>query len=220
MEDFQNKYINVHTHHPKGEGVEIVNLYPDQLKSGNLPEHCSIGIHPWHIQQNWREQFELIEQKAADHAVYAIGESGLDKLAETPMDIQMEVFRKHIELSEKYHKPLVIHCVKAFNELIEIKKEIHPEASWIVHGFDKNLQVADMLIRHEIYMSFGKALLRPDSNARKVLPEIPDEVYLLETDDLEIKTAEVYVAAASLVGLDEGKMKDLMFLNFINCFRI
>lgn len=89
-----------------------------------------------------------------------------------------------------------------------------------MHGFDKNLQVADMLIRHEIYMSFGKALLKPDSNARKVLPEIPDEVYLLETDDMEISIEEVYREAAGLVDLDEQKMKDLMFLNFINCFRI
>ena len=220
MESFQNKHINIHTHHPKGKGVEIVNLFPDGLVSGQLPELCSVGIHPWHIRDNWEQQFQKVEAAARDHRVYAIGETGLDKLTDSSMDLQIEVFKKHIELSERYQKPLIIHCVKAFNELIELKKNIHPTASWIVHGFDKNLQVADMLIRHEIYMSFGKALLKPDSNARKVLPEIPDEVYLLETDDMEISIEEVYREAAGLVDLDEQKMKDLMFLNFINCFRI
>ncbi len=220
MEKFKNNLINVHTHKPTGKGVEIVNLFPQDIDKAELPELCSLGIHPWYISSDWQGQFRKISEAARDHRVYAIGETGLDKLAETPMDLQMEVFKKHIELSESLQKPLVIHCVKAFNELVELKKEIHPTASWIVHGFNKNLQVADMLIRHEIYISLGAELLKPGSNPHQLLPELPDEVYLLETDDAGTGIDKVYETAAALAGLSVEKMKDLMYLNFINCFRI
>ncbi|MCB2218841.1 MAG: TatD family hydrolase [Bacteroidetes bacterium] len=220
MDNLQNTWINVHTHQPSGVGVEIVNLFPDKVNEAPLPDFCSIGLHPWYIDEQWEKKFQVVADIARDHAVYAIGETGLDKLAKTPMDLQMEVFRKHIALSEQLQKPLVIHCVKAFNELVQLKKDIHPTVSWIVHGFNKNLQTADMLIRHEIYLSFGRALLDPSSNAAQVLPQMPDEVFLLETDDADTPISDIYLAAAGLVNLSPEKMKDLMYLNFINCFRV
>jgi TatD DNase family protein len=220
MDTLQNTWINVHTHQPSGEGVEIVNLFPDTVNEAPLPDFCSIGLHPWYIDGHWEKKFQVVANIARDHAVYAIGETGLDKMAQTPMDLQMKVFSKHIELSETLQKPLVIHCVKAFNELVQLKKDLHPSVSWIVHGFNKNLQTADMLIRHEIYLSFGHALLDPSSHAANVLPEMPDEAFLLETDDTNAPIGDIYRAAAGLINLSTEKMKDLMYLNFINCFRV
>ena len=76
-----------------------------------------------------------------------------------------------------------------------------------------------MLLRHEMYLSFGKALLNPDSNASKLLPQLEDEEYMLETDDNSIGIDEVYNAAADLLNLDMDILKLSMQTNFINCFK-
>ena len=150
----------------------------------------------------------------------AIGECGLDKFSTVPMELQQFVFEKHVEIAEKVGKPLIIHCVKSFNELIQVKNNTGSFVEWIIHGFNSNLQIADMLIRHEMYFSFGKALLNPNSNAAKVLPQLEDEHYLLETDDSEVGIKAVYDAARNITGMDEDILKLSMATNFINIFKI
>ena len=82
-----------------------------------------------------------------------------------------------ILLSESVGKPLVIHCVKAFNELIELKKKYRPQMPWVVHGFRNNLHIACQLMQENIYFSLGERY-QPD-----VLRYVPLECLLAETDE-------------------------------------
>ena len=65
----------------------------------------------------------------------AVGEAGLDKLAEAPLTLQIEVFEYQARLAEEANKPLIIHLVKAVDELLKLKQKIQPVKPWIIHGF-------------------------------------------------------------------------------------
>lgn len=220
---FKDKYIDIHTHQEnfRDDRVAVLNVYPEKLVEFQAEGLYSIGIHPWFIpEKGVGKLLKIVEDSAKLEEVVAIGECGLDKLSNTPFDVQEFVFEQHIEIAEKVQKPLIIHCVKSFNELVQFKANSGSTVDWIVHGFNSNLQVADMLLRHELYLSFGKALLNPDSNASKVIPQIEDELYLLETDDTDTGIDQVYEAAAERVHMDLDILKLSMQTNFINCFKL
>jgi Tat protein secretion system quality control protein TatD with DNase activity len=90
--------------------------------------------------------------------VVAIGECGLDRNIDLPLDIQTSIFKRHIELAETLQKPLVIHCVRAFSELIALKKNTKSTVPWIIHGFHKKEEVFQQLLKHDFYFSFGAAM--------------------------------------------------------------
>jgi TatD DNase family protein len=217
------KYIDIHTHQENAAEniLAIRNVYPSERIDFKADSYYSIGLHPWYIPDKGAGQFlNVMEELARRKEVAAIGECGLDKLSKSPMDIQMFVFEKHIEIAEKVQKPLIIHCVRSFNELVQTKIHSGSSVEWIVHGFNAKLQVADMLLRHEMYLSFGKALLNPESNASKMLPQIEDEMFLLETDDAAISIEEVYKTTADRLHMDIDFLQLLMQTNFINCFKL
>ena len=98
---------------------------------------------------------DLLRVLVSGSGVVAIGEAGLDTLAESPMDLQKEVFLAQANLAEETHKPLIIHCVKAWADLIACKKAVKPEMPWIIHGFRGNGELASQLVRLGFYLSFG-----------------------------------------------------------------
>lgn len=217
-----DQYINIHTHKEGNENtLSVVNLSPGEKNLIVADKYYSFGIHPWHIPEKGVGKALIeVEHAARLEDVVAIGECGLDKLSPVPMDLQQFVFEKHVEIAEKVGKPLIIHCVRAINELVQIKAHTGSDVEWIIHGYNSNLHVADMLIRHEIYFSFGKALLNPNSNASKVLPQLEDELFLLETDDSAHPIEDVYNRAAELTGMEMEILKLSMATNFINVFKI
>ena len=129
-------FFNLHTHQfTNQKGIlELVNQYPQELDS-SIPNY-SIGIHPWYIvQERIAIDLKIIESKLKDASCLAIGECGLDKKVQTPLDLQQEVFERQLVLAEKYKKPVIIHCVAAFQELIAIKKKLKLSVPMIVHVF-------------------------------------------------------------------------------------
>jgi TatD DNase family protein len=211
-------FIDIHTH--KKYLVDYVfsieNKYP---KSTGFSSPFSIGIHPWYIKQNNIEnELLIIEEKLQYQNCYAIGECGLDKLTATDFEHQKTVFRKQIQLSEEYRKPLMIHCVKAYQEIIEIKKELKPKQHWILHGFNKNKQVAKSLLKNEITLSFGSTIIN-NKKLQEVILEIPLENILLETDDSEINIQEVYQKIAYLKNIEVEELQKKIKLNFNRIFK-
>ena len=207
-------YYNIHTHKfsDNQEIVELVNQYPDEVDS-NLP-FFSVGIHPWYLNENQLgEQLELIEKYVHLSNCKAIGECGLDKRIETSIEIQKKVFIPQLLLAEKYKKPVVLHCVAAYQELIEIKKELNLTVPLIIHGFSKNKQVAQSLLNNGFYLSFGKyLLLNPDLG--EVLKTVPLDRLFLETDTMEQTIFDVYSKAESILN------KDVRFIITENYIRV
>ncbi|WP_136668060.1 TatD family hydrolase [Flavobacterium sp. H122] len=193
---------NLHTHNFKNlEGVvEVVNQYPLEFNA-EIPLY-SIGIHPWHIKTESVEiELSIIKEKLQSKECLALGECGLDKRIEIPLDIQVDVFKSQLELAKEYKKPIILHCVSAYQEVIAIKKEMSIETPMIIHGFSKNFQVAKSLLDKGFYLSFGKYLLRNPELA-SVFENIPDDRFFLETDTIEETIFDVYQKASQIKNID------------------
>lgn len=208
---------NLHTHTPSNNAniFDIVNRYP--YEGIDVP-FFSTGIHPWHIdEEKIKEHLTIIEERLLHPGCLAIGECGLDKRIEKPMELQKKVFEMHLELAKKYQKPVILHLVAAYQEVIAIHNRIQPGVPIIVHGFSKNLQVARQLLDNGFYLSFGKYLLR-NPELSGVFAEVPSGRFFLETDTIEEGIANVYAKAAQARNIDIESLKDIISNNFKTVF--
>lgn len=212
------KFINLHTHQfsNRHDIIEIVNQYPQEFDV-TIP-HYSIGIHPWHIvESRIDDDLAIIESKLSFENCLAIGECGLDKRIEISLDLQQAVFEKQLLLAEQYQKPIIIHCVAAFQELIEIKRRMKITVPMIIHGFSKNEATAKQLLDSGFYLSFGKYLLRnPELEA--VFKNIPNNRFFLETDTIEEGIREVYALAAKFRNTSIESLEETIMVSFETVF--
>lgn len=213
------EFFNFHTHQFTNQSnvLELVNQYPYEFDA-SIPFY-SIGIHPWHISEERLEtDLKIIEEKLQTENCLAIGECGLDKRIEQAFENQIIVFEKQLALAEKYKKPVVIHCVAAFQEVIEIKKKLNISVPMIIHGFSKKSQLADQLIKEGFYISFGKYLLK-NPELKTVFQNIPNEKFLLETDTIEENIQQVYELAAEYKELKLKELQDIISSNYSIMFK-
>lgn len=211
---------NLHTHRftNNSEITELVNQYPWEFVA-DIPQY-SIGIHPWYIVENRVESdLQFMEQKLQLPECWALGECGLDKRIDIPMVLQTEVFEKQIALAEKYRKPLVLHLVAAYQELIAIHKKRPIKVPVILHGFSKNEQTAKSLLDCGFYLSFGKYLLRNPELAA-VFRLVPNDRFFLETDTIEETVMEVYDKASVIKALSLTELKNQVGLNWRKVFKL
>ncbi len=212
-------FINIHTHRLVAEDELSIFNAPNYFDLSKHTNFASIGIHPWNIQTiNSKECIDFIRLNASAKNVLAIGECGLDKLVETNIQIQEDLFKLQICIAESVKKPMIIHCVKAFDELLQIKKELNISIPLIVHGYNNNEQIAEQLVQNNFYISFGKALLKEDSNASKIISMIPIEKVFLETDDTAIPIKSIFEKAATYLQMDVQSLKEKININFKQLF--
>ena len=211
-------FIDIHSHHyaVSNKHWVIQNLYKcfEQVEnSGNY----SIGLHPWFIEQeNWKIQFDILQKYAIKNSVVAMGECGLDRKCKKDFLLQKEIFTGHVILANKLQKPLIIHCVNAYEEIKQILKIHKNNVPVIFHGFNKNEQIAQALIKEGFFLSFGKALLK--ENIKNLLRKIPLENVFFETDDETITIEEIYLTAGKILSLDTGTLQLQIKKNAIRIF--
>ncbi len=213
------KFFNFHTHKYTNQSdvLELVNQYPQEFDA-SIPFY-SIGIHPWYIVEDRVESdLEIMESKLQEMNCLAIGECGLDKRIEIPMELQQAVFEKQLLLAQKYGMPVVIHCVAAFQEVIAIKKKLQISVPMIIHGFSKKEQTAKQLLDNGFYISFGKYLLR-NSELESVFKSIPNDRFFLETDTIEENIDVVYALAAKYKSVNLEEIQRQINSNFQAVFK-
>jgi TatD DNase family protein len=214
------EFFNLHTHKFTNQpGVlELVNQYPWEFDE-TIPFY-SIGIHPWFIvEERIETDLAIIESKLQEANCLAVGECGLDKRIEVPMELQQMVFEKQLLLAQKYQKPVVIHCVAAFQELIQTIKKLKITVPILIHGFSKSEQLAKQLLDNGFYISFGKyLLLNPELEA--VFKSVPNNLFFLETDTVDEGIEAVYKLAAKYKGISVQEVQNLVNDNFTNVFKI
>ena len=195
-------YYDIHTHlkalaSPE-EQVSIVNtaIGMEEDEWDAYPARWrSVGIHPWYIIEDGKSQLSSLRTLAARPDVVAIGEAGLDKTVETPLDKQLDIFTEQAYLAEERGKPLIIHCVKAWPDLIACQKRIRPQVPWIIHGFRGNGILAAQLLRFGFYLSFG-ARFQPEA----VQAAWPGHLFT-ETDESSIPIHSIYKSIADALGI-------------------
>lgn len=162
--------------------------------------YYAVGIHPWWIEKilpdsllnnglthnfeiptdDWRR--DLYAQVSAKNCV-AIGECGLDGSIATPMLRQQQLFELHLQLAQDLTKPLIIHSVKAHNEVFALLKKYRPRAGGVVHAFSGSLQQAQAYWQLGFYVGVGGTITYERARkTRHAVTELPLEAIVLETD--------------------------------------
>lgn len=191
-------YFDIHTHHLSACPSEaIYNADSKYMPTPDEAIYISVGIHPWHLtDEDYPVRLQWVESMLQDDKrIIALGEAGLDKCCDAPFALQEEAFRKVISLSEHYCRPLIIHAVKAYNELIALKKEVHPSQPWIIHGFRGKKELAQSLVNQGFYLSFG------EHYHADALREMPEGSFLFETDESLVPISSLYGRAAEIRGI-------------------
>jgi TatD DNase family protein len=190
----------------------------DPRDRDRLPEaeYCCVGLHPWFLtEENAEAGFEWVERSASLPQVVAIGETGLDRLRGPGPVCQRSLFERHVRLAESLDKPVVVHAVRSFNELLELRRSWRPRTPWIVHGFAKGPLVAHGLVAAGCWLSFGRALFAPAGTpVLQAFRDMPEDRFLLETDgDPSVDIGDVYRRAAELRGCSPGWLADRLSRN-------
>lgn len=189
-------YIDFHTHKVPSE-KEVVAIVDGRE---------TWGIHPWKAD----EEFVVPDLSSK----LAIGECGLDGLRGPSMERQEEVFVQQIKLSEKLEKPLIIHCVKALDRLLQLHKELKPKQFWVLHGFRGKPQQLRSLLDAGFFVSFGF------QHNEESLRICPIDRLLLETDaDEERSIEELYNNVANLRGVNLAILLEEMTKNYLSFFK-
>jgi TatD DNase family protein len=194
------QYFDFHTHNKRANNA-IINLF--HYETPNETGQFSAGIHPWHIEQD-----KIVDSKnkltrlAGNKLVQAVGECGFDKKSAVNFVTQKDLFLFHADLSEKLHKPLIIHCTGFYNELISIKKQYNPNLPWIIHGYNKNTQILQQLVASYLYFSIGGRLINNQEKMLSFLKIIPLDRLLLESDDSGIEINLIYEKVSNLLDID------------------
>jgi TatD DNase family protein len=212
------RYIDFHSHQPGrgGDTITIMNLMAGEEVPADFPQNTlfSAGIHPWQLSGDNTEQLqtELILTAAHPHVVL-IGEAGFDRLKGPSTEIQYRAFVFQAEMAVEMNKPMVIHCVRGWEELRRAHREVNPDRPWVIHGFRGNGELAASLSGDGFWFSLGSKGISPD-----ILRTISHERILLETDDTGESIEDVYRIFAVKAGYDEETAFSLIKGNFNSLF--
>ncbi len=173
----------------------------------------SAGIHPWCVKENMDNEISALKNALTLRNVLAIGECGLDKICANNFQLQKKLFAVQISLANEMQKPMIIHCVKAYEEVLEeLKKEI-VSVPVIFHGFNKSKELAARIIKEGYFLSFGKDLFRQE--IQNVFAELSIEKIFLETDNSEISIQEIYLQAAAIKHISVETLIEKMNGNYL-----
>lgn len=207
-------FVNLHTHfYTNSDSIlEIVNQYPNEFLD-DIPNY-SIGIHPWYISdERVTEDINTIKTKLQSNECIALGECGIDKRIEKKIEVQIDVFESQLSLLNEISKPVILHCVAAFDEVISCKKNSGLQSPFIIHGYSKNISLAKQLLNQDFYLSFGKYLLR-NPEIELVFKYVPNDKIFLETDTISESLEEVYTFAAKCKNISVEEMKEIVWNNY------
>ncbi len=204
------KFIDLHghraSHGPTSESE--IHIYSYSPKINELPypkQYFSAGVHPWRL-EDAENDFKQIKSLCLDENCLMVGEAGLDRAIETPIKDQRNIFEWHIKLSMELEKPLIIHNVRALDEILALHKLYRPKQAWVLHDFNGNEIQMNSCHEHGIYTSLGPRFY--ESKTAKIAKhllknKVKLEYIFFETDDRnELEIKRVYEEFARIQDVD------------------
>ena len=207
-------FIDIHTHKLNQPCSIYQQLIVDNLDSSytHLKQFFSIGIHPQKADQT--NLLQTLYSQSQHTLCIAIGEAGIDRLVAIDMPTQIACFEAQIEWAIQCNKPLVVHCVKAFDILLALLKKYPVRTPWIIHGFRGKPALAKQLYSKGCYLSIGQYF-----NAQSVA-EIPLQRLLLETDESTSDIQQIYQQVAHTKKIPIKTLRDAIITNSQHLFGI
>ena len=187
--------IDIHTHNTQTPAQTI----------------STVGIHPWH---SLGADLSAVESAVAN--IDAVGEIGLDFACDVPKEVQITIFRAQLAIAEQYKKAVVLHCVKAFEEVMKIVAEYHLQAV-IFHGFIGSAKQAQRAVAQGFYLSFGERTFRSPKTI-EALRSTPLSQLFVESDESTTPIEEIYARIAELRGVDIAILSEATKANFDKIF--
>ena len=204
---------NSHSHFYDLNHCTIVNKSDDNVY---IDSYFSIGIHPWNANKI-EDNFFTVEHLAMNKKCLAIGEIGLDKLQGPDISIQKKAFESQVLLSEKLKLPVILHCVKSWNEISMIKQKLKPIQTWVYHRFNK-VGILDEVIKTGLMISIGASIFT-NLQLQNLLEKIPNNRLLLETDDANIDIYTIYEKVSEIKKIPLSELEVIIEENFNRIFR-
>jgi TatD DNase family protein len=217
-------YIDIHNHGTHGcpGHFQVENLMTHENRFPDIEDGLTftIGIHPWFLTaENFQQQISVVRQYADHQNTIAIGEAGFDRLKGPEFSIQRAAFEEQVRIADKVSTPVVIHCVRAWDELLSEHKKLSPANPWLVHGFRGKKELARQLISRGMYLSFWfDFILKPEST--HLIKSLPKEKIFLETDGSSVDIKTIYEKVASDLDLSTDELKSIIYRNFKEFFKI
>lgn len=212
-------YIDIHTH-ACGPELDLKKICVYLLGRQNLLPTGNFvgGVHPWDVENVPDSVLDFFNEP--QEGLVGVGEIGLD-FARQDADkaLQMEWLNKQLATAERLELPVVLHCVKAYNEIqVELKK--YRLKAVVFHGFIGSKELMQQLIEQDYYFSFGEFSLRSPKTA-EALGQIPLEHLFLETDDDPgADIHRIYGEVAVLRGISMEELKEAIFNNYKRVFNV
>ncbi|MFQ3231225.1 TatD family hydrolase [Reinekea sp.] len=145
--------------------------------------HLTAGTHPWYV-SNPTEELKALEQWLEGQTVIAVGEIGLDyyqgKQPRPEQALQLETFEGQLALAKQYDLPVILHCVKAHNDVLRLLKK-NNVTKGVVHAFSGSIELAQNYVDQGFHIGVGPMILKSPKTLNAV-SQIPLERILLETD--------------------------------------
>jgi TatD DNase family protein len=150
-------------------------------------------------------------------SIIAIGEAGFDRLRGPSAGLQRQTFEEQVIISEEIKKPVIIHCVRGWDELLSVQKRLSPKMPWLVHGFRGNTVLANQLLSKGMYLSIWfEFALRPESAG--LLRALPLDRLFLETDGADVDIKHIYDKVAGDLSMSVDELKAVIMKNYNDFF--
>lgn len=218
----QGDYIDIHIHGGRpSPGIFILEslmAHEDKLPDVTPGMAFTYGIHPWFLnEENQKDHLSAVRKESVHNNVIAVGEAGFDKLRGPSPALQAQVFEEQVRISEDLGKPLIIHCVRAWDEVLSGHRKMKPKMPWMIHGFRGKLQLARQLLSKGLYLSvWFEFAMRPESS--ELLGNIPADRIFLETDGADVDIRDIYNKVSADRGITVDELKSTILNNYENFF--
>ena len=191
--------------------LAVESMYPGKCFS-------MMGLHPSSVDRDFQKQLYEIEIWLDKSDFIAVGEIGIDLYWDKSLkDLQEEAFRIQIGLAKERRLPIVIHCRNSFEETINIVEELYDEdLTGVFHCFSGTTEEAERVTRLGFYVGIGGVVTFKNGGLDKVIPEIPLEHIVLETDSPYLSPAphrgkRNEPAYLSIIAQKIGDLKQISF---------
>ena len=205
------RLTDIHTH-SAATNDDITAIVNSGESTTPEATNCSVGLHPWLVDNDWAQRMPAITAAAETAQVKAIGECGID-LTKGSADEQTQIaaLRSHIELSKKLKKPLILHIVKGQEAIMRLRKEYAPTQAWIIHGFRGKPQQAQQYISAGFHLSYGSRF------NKEALAATPIDRLFVESDESDTPLEDIYRAIADCLNISTEELAISVERNCRNC---
>lgn len=192
--------LDFHTHRPDAVDA-LISVDPRRF------DVCpglwySVGYHPWDsVSSLTDDDYALLERCANHRQVLAIGETGMDRLRGGDLAFQATAFARHLQLAHRLDKPVVVHCVRAAQDILEVRHRLGlDDVTLAIHGMRSNSHVARTLLDAGCYLSFGEHF------NEEALLATPLDRLLVETDESPTNIYDIIAEVARCKGLSSQQI--------------